>query len=509
MPNYSEIFKNLQKDYPQCNLEFTKPNDNINRHSKVKGNCNKENCNNGFEMAIIVLGRHGNIYCKECIKYIKNDKIAKTLNPGKYEKIIKNLNNKYPKILLKLKNDKDISEANFHDKVIGNCNKENCSNTFEISISRIEEQNIYCKSCKSIDNSIINYLEKFKNLKIEYPQCKLEIKIPDEKINRHSLVTGFCNEKDCSNEFEIEIKSIGKHDNIYCKQCINNIKNNKIAKNVNTGKYEKIIETLNNKYPNIMLKPENNINISEVKSTDRVNGNCNNENCFNTFEIGVRSVNEQNIYCKSCEINRKCQNSKPVLLYEKLKDTYPNSNIKVSVDNQLINEKTRITGKCINVNCNNNFSKLLQSIEKSGYEKSMKCPECTIPVMQNAELAEKNLKACFKTKIYILPSGKELSYQGYENYAIGRLINIEKIDEEDILTSRVDVPECWYKDTEGVSRRYYIDIFIPSQNRCIEVKSPYTAQIAKDIINIKLEAIKALNYKVDLWIFDNNGNFIS
>ena len=82
MPNYIEILKNLQKDYPLCNLELTKPNDNVNRNSKVKGNCNKENC----------------------------------------------------------------------------------SNTFEIGISRIEEQNIYCKSCKSIDNSIINYLEKFENL---------------------------------------------------------------------------------------------------------------------------------------------------------------------------------------------------------------------------------------------------------------------------------------------------------------------------------------------------------
>ena len=54
-----------------------------------------------------------------------------------------------------------------------------------------------------------------------------------------------------------------------------------------------------------------------------------------------------------------------------------------------------------------------------------------------------------------------------------------------------------------------IDIFIPSQNRCIEVKSTYTAQVAKEILNIKLEAIKTLNYKVDLWIFDHNGKFIT
>ena len=224
------------------------------------------------------------------------------------------------------------------------------------------------------------------------------------------------------------------------KLCIKNIKNGKTAKTLNPGKYEKIIETFNNKYTKIKLKPKNNKNIFEVNVRDKVIGICNKENCSNTFEIGIRSIEDQNIYCKSC--------------------------------------------------------KSYKPRDKPHY-------------MQIAELAEKNLKACFKTKKYILPSGKELSCQGYENYAIDRLLNIEKIDEEDILTSRVDVPQCWYKDTKGVSRRYYIDIFIPSQNRCIEVKSIYTAQVAKDILNIKLVAVKTLNYKVDLWIFDHNGKFIT
>jgi len=271
-----------------------------------------------------------------------------------------------------------------------------------------------------------NYLEKFKNLQTEYPQCNLEIKTPN-KNTKKSIIEGICNE--CSDKFEMQLIALGRHENIYCKLCIKNIKNSKTAKTLNPGKYEKIIKTLNNKYPKIKLKPKNNKNILELNVRDKVIGICSKENCSNTFEIGIRWIEEQNIYCKSCKLH----------------------------------------------------------------------------FMQIAEFAEKNLKACFKTKIYILPSGKELSYQGYENYAIDRLINVENIDEKDILTSRVDVPECWYKDTEGVSRRYYIDIFIPSQNRCIEVKSPYTAQIAKDIINIKLEAIKTLNYKVDLWIFGPNG----
>ena len=52
------------------------------------------------------------------------------------------------------------------------------------------------------------------------------------------------------------------------------------------------------------------------------------------------------------------------------------------------------------------------------------------------------------------------------------------------------------------------DIFIPSQNRCIEVKSKYTSQISTKIINAKLQALRLQNYKVDLWIFNEKGELI-
>ena len=81
----------------------------------------------------------------------------------------------------------------------------------------------------------------------------------------------------------------------------------------------------------------------------------------------------------------------------------------------------------------------------------------------------------------------------------------EGLSQDEIYTERTKVPTVWWHDKIGKKRRYFVDIFIPSQNRCIKVKSTYTAQIAKDIINIKLEAIKTLNYKVDLWIFGPNG----
>lgn len=349
-----------------------------------------------------------------------------------------------------------------------------------------------------------DYLKKFTDLKNDYPQSRLKWNKPNEKINKYSLVRGICNKENCDNDFEMQIIAVGRHGNIYCKECIKKYKNNKTAETLNTGTYEKIIENLNLKYPNIKLKCENKF----LSIRSRIKGICNTYNCENNFEVSARTLNIDKIYCKKCKINRKCLNSKSVLFYEKLKDAYPNSNIKVLVNNQSINEKTRITGKCINVNCNNNFSKLLQSIEKSGCEKSMKCPECTIPVMQIAEVAEKQLKSLYKTKTYNLPSGKKLTVQGYENYAIDRLLNIEKIQEDDIVTSRTEVPECWYRDQSEKLRRYFTDIYIPSQNRCIEVKSKYTSLTSPIILESKINALKSLGYNVDIWIFNNKGELI-
>jgi hypothetical protein len=40
-----------------------------------------------------------------------------------------------------------------------------------------------------------------------------------------------------------------------------------------------------------------------------------------------------------------------------------------------------------------------------------------------------------------MPSGKIIDYQGYENFAFDELINVEKIDEDDLFISSKDVPE--------------------------------------------------------------------
>ncbi len=87
-----------------------------------------------------------------------------------------------------------------------------------------------------------------------------------------------------------------------------------------------------------------------------------------------------------------------------------------------------------------------------------------------------------------------------------RLLNDERIDEDDIVTARTEVPEIWYNDKLGKRRRHYVDIYIKSQNRCIEIKSTWTVQ--KDNVFEKQAAAKSNGLDYDIWIFSDKGQLM-
>ena len=123
--------------------------------------------------------------------------------------------------------------------------------------------------------------------------------------------------------------------------------------------------------------------------------------------------------------------------------------------------------------------------------------------MQNPDIADKSSKASYSRKDYTLPSGKIIQVQGYEHYALDELVKI--FNEDEIKTGSGSVPEIWYDDDEGLKHRHFVDIFIPSQNKCIEVKSTWTAEKKKDYIFKKQQAGKHLGYNYEIWIYNSKG----
>jgi len=160
----------------------------------------------------------------------------------------------------------------------------------------------------------------------------------------------------------------------------------------------------------------------------------------------------------------------------------------------------------------------LTNLEKYGTKNYFETKECQEKIKQtslkkygvehhsqNSEVAERMLKGSFNKKQYIMPSGKIIDYQGYENFAFDELINIEKNEEDDLIISRKEVPELWYMDKLGKKRRHYVDMFIKSQNRCIEVKSNWTNQDKNNVFEKQKAAIE-LGYTYEIWIYDAKGN---
>lgn len=121
--------------------------------------------------------------------------------------------------------------------------------------------------------------------------------------------------------------------------------------------------------------------------------------------------------------------------------------------------------------------------EKTGYEHNSQNPEVQLQrirtsqekygvdyPMQNAEVFVKQQHTANSYKKLITPLGEERMYMGYEGVALKELFIT--YTEDDIISDRYGLPEIWYFMDK--KRRYYPDIFIPSKNLIIEVKSTWT-----------------------------------
>jgi hypothetical protein len=153
------------------------------------------------------------------------------------------------------------------------------------------------------------------------------------------------------------------------------------------------------------------------------------------------------------------------------------------------------------------------NLQKYGVENYMKHPEFKEKTkatclekygvenaMQNPEIAEKSFHNSYRTKEYKTPKGNIIKYQGYENHALDELLIYQNISEEEIINGASKVPIITYPGTNNNYRRHYIDIYLPTQNKCIEVKSPYTFSLDKENILRKRAAGKAMGYIYEIWV---------
>jgi hypothetical protein len=124
--------------------------------------------------------------------------------------------------------------------------------------------------------------------------------------------------------------------------------------------------------------------------------------------------------------------------------------------------------------------------------------------LQNEEIFKKAVSKMKSFKTFTFPSGNIIEMQGYEHFALKELLD-NGIIEEDIITGSDNVPEIWYIDGENKKRRHYVDIYIKSQNRCIEVKSEWTLKLQEKFMSYKQNTAKNIGYEYEIWIYDHKG----
>ena len=125
--------------------------------------------------------------------------------------------------------------------------------------------------------------------------------------------------------------------------------------------------------------------------------------------------------------------------------------------------------------------------------------------LQSREILERQQKSAYSLKEYKMPSGEIRYIQGFENYALDELI--KQYSENQIMTGKGMVPRISY-NINNKTHYYFPDIFIPHENKIIEVKSEWTYSIDTDIIKIKGDACIRQGYEFELWVYDKHGKKI-
>jgi hypothetical protein len=111
----------------------------------------------------------------------------------------------------------------------------------------------------------------------------------------------------------------------------------------------------------------------------------------------------------------------------------------------------------------------------------------------------------YRWKDYTLPSGKLVKIQGYENLALDILL--QTYDENDLILERKNIPKIHYG--ENNKHQYVTDIFIPKENKFIEVKSEYTFTKYLKINLLKEQASKNAGFDFEFLILKRTGEPVS
>ena len=375
---------------------------------------------------------------------------------------------------------RDYSNENLHRdyKIEGNCKTENCNENFEKTLGGLSKKKYFC--CKKCTKQIENNNKATNNIQKYGVKSPLQLESVKQKIKETNLEK--YGHEYATQSQEVRDKTI--------KTCLEKFgaETNLQLESVK----QQIKETNLEKYGHEYATQSQEIRDKTIKT------------CLEKFGTEC-SLQSQEVKNKGIETNLEKYGCEYATQSKIVRDKVTKTCLKkYGVKSPLQLESVKQQIKQTNLEkYGHEYSLQSQEVKDKGKQTNLKKYGVEYP-NQNMEIMEKNSKNSYKLKDYILPSGEIIKIQGYENYALDELFNND-ILEENIITGCKNVPEIWYDDENGKKHRHYVDIFISSQNRCIEIKSTWTAEKKKDCIFLKQKAGKELGYNYEIWVYNGKG----
>jgi hypothetical protein len=127
--------------------------------------------------------------------------------------------------------------------------------------------------------------------------------------------------------------------------------------------------------------------------------------------------------------------------------------------------------------------------------------------MQNPDVFERSQNHSHCAKDFAMPSGTIRRVRGYEPFALRDLLDIHL---EDQIKTGKGVPSVKYMGVDGKEHKYYPDIYIPHENKIIEVKGEWTYRCDRDKEKNarKKAACEEFGYLFEYWVYTRQGNRI-
>ncbi len=434
-----------------------------------------------------------------------------------------------------------FEKITYSTKIKFNCLNENCKKEYHKDFRGIiEHKGFYCKDCLVKENENF-YQQNYKfdnNFLLELVNKANATLLEDynkQKVTSETMIKFICNNDSCKFNYEKMFKVIIDKDvdGFLCNKCLfrKTVQNKKIIKKSTTY----TIDALNK------LVEEQNVKILEdYKTYEKITGftiikfECLNKNCNEKVDKKYNCLKEGGFYCSKCTLinailKKECIENKNIevkiydlqLLNRMVKEN--DLELTESYENINLNKDIRIKGKCKTEKCEGIFNKIFDNLYNN---KVFFCEICSKKEinerkietyinnygfdnpLKNPEYAEKHMKSLYNLKKYKMPSGVDIDYQGFENFAFDDLLKKENISEEDLIFKRTEVPELWWIDNENKKHRHYVDIYVKSLNKCIEVKSTFTFEKKKEEVLLKQKFAKENGYLYEIRIYGPKGKLI-